>query len=127
MSGDVLYPTGIQTIVQDEVVSSGTDYTTMWMDIQLLAGMSFQLDWEGGTDVAGTITLEASNRHMSEDERNTYYAPIECSDVDITGISGTHIYELLDFEYRFLRLRVSLSSGNSIFRITSNSRTRVGG
>ena len=111
----VVFPTGTSKILNQQAVLESVDYIGDPIDVQLLEGLSLQFIWDGVDDITGILTLEASNNCETFD-------PIECTPVDITGTSGSHTYNIWRMEYRFLRVRIALSVGDSVFDIWANTR-----
>lgn len=116
LPNNILYPTGIVAITENNFVDNTQDYLSEILDIQLLEGLSFQIIWKGGTNINATITLEASNNCKD-------FSLIDASEVDISGISGSHIYSIWHFGYRFMRIRITINNNsNSFFDIWANSK-----
>ncbi len=87
------------------------------VDMQVTEGIAFQVNWSGGTDISGEMTIECSVDGKS-------FCTFAGSNSTISGTSGGHIYDIVETHVRYLRVRVNVSSGSSVFKINTNRRTR---
>ena len=95
---------------------NGSFYTKS-IDLQRYEGLAFQLNWSGGGVIDGTVEVE-----VSLDNEN--FVPDSCSTTEIDGDTGTHVYNIHDFHYRYVRLHINLTSGVTNFDIYVNNRVR---
>lgn len=114
----ILYPTGTTKIVESQTITEGSSYDSPIIDMQLLEGIALQFNWSDGDDILATATLKASNDGNS-------FVQVSGSPTLLTDVTGTHVYDIFNFEYRFLRINITMSTGDSIFDIWANTRKLV--
>lgn len=90
-------------ILAPQAVSSDINSDSIRLDIR--EGYSIQAVWSGGSGFTGIFTLEASNDNVN-------FAPIPGSGVSVNGVTGTHIYDVGDFHYRFGRVSLDVTAGS---------------
>lgn len=102
-------------IEKDIVISS--NYTSFVIDYQQIESFSFQFSWKDGSSITGTTKIE-----VSLDKEN--FVPMDASLTKISGTTGTHVFDVSDVHYRYMRFSIDLSAGSSTFNIYFNSRSR---
>ncbi len=102
-------------LFENELITG--DISTKMIDMQAAEGIAFQINWEGGTDITGELTVECSVD--GED-----FCTFSGSNSSMTGTSGGHLYDIVETHVRFLRIRANVSSGSSLFTVVYNLRTR---
>jgi len=102
-------------ILEDELVTG--EVFTKGIDMQVMEGCAFHILWSGGTDIDGELTVESSLDNIN-------YCTFAGSNINISGTSGGHMYDIVDTHVRYLRIRINISSGSSIFNVRENLRTR---
>lgn len=107
---------GTTHFLEDQIIGS-TKYTSSSFDVQQVEGMAIHILWDDIGSIAGTLTVETSND-------NSNFTPIPESSQSISGSDGSHLYDIGDFHFRYLRFAISLSSGSSTFNVYINSRSR---
>jgi len=113
-------------LVKDEVISEVNTYYTTFIDVQQVEGYSFQIDWDLYTgkitdNIKGEILIQAAN-NMSIVDKNP--VTVEGSIQEIGETIGTHLYDVTKFNYRYMRLRITITKGSANFNVYFNSRSR---
>lgn len=104
-----------KAILDNELITG--DFFTEAIDMQVMEGVAFQVEWSGGTSIDGELTIECSVDGES-------YCTFAGSNVAMSGLSGGHIYDIVDTHVRYLRVRMNVASGSSLFTVNVNLRTR---
>lgn len=97
-----------------------TSFESSPIDIQQVEGFNFFTNWSGGTSIVGRMELQCS----PERDNTAGWVKVDGSGQRITGTEGKHTYNSEDFSYRYVKLVINLTSGNTLFNIWFNSRSR---
>ena len=104
-----------QLIATDVTVSDS--YVTERVDMQLMEGVAFQVNWKDGTDIVGELSVECSVDGVT-------YCTFVGSSTSISGITGGQIFDIVETHVRYIRIKIDGFSGSSIFNVRMNLRTR---
>jgi hypothetical protein len=96
-----------QHVILDEQVTA-TTYSAI-VDVQHLTFLSYQLDVLDGT-LAGSINLQVSNDGVN-------FVDVSATSSSIAGI-GTGITEVVDVCVKYVRVKITVSSGSSNVTVT---------
>ena len=108
-------------LYKDEAIS-GIFYTDI-IDIQQMEGFSFQIYWEGGAGIEGIATVEGSN-DLNADVTLKKFSTVDRSSQKLVGTPGSHVYDACKFHYRYMRLKIDVTTSTAVFNIHFNSRSR---
>ena len=103
-------------LAENEAVT--TIYDTGAIDVQQIELFSFDVSWQGGTSITGTVDLQVSN------DKDGNFVAVDGSTNRIGDDNGKHIYNVTNMGYRYMKLVINLTAGNSNFDIIFNSRSR---
>lgn len=105
-------------LYEDEFVDGV--FTGMIMDVQQMEGCSFYIEWDGPA-FEGIASIECSNDLKYKD--NKTFLTLNRSKVDLETC-GRHMYDISQFHFRYMRLRIEAVTGSATFNVYYNSRSR---
>ena len=79
---------------------------------------AIQVIWENGVTVDVDLSLEVSND-------NTHWAPYAGSSQNITSTDASHMYDISETGVEFIRVVITVNTGNADFTILYNGKARV--
>ena len=114
--------TDVTIKLHEQETISGTFYTD-WIDVQQMEGFSFHILWSGGAGVTGVATLEGSN-DLNPEIAAKIGSVVDRSGQKLSGTPGSHVYDVSQFHFRFMRLKIDITANAALFDVYFNSRSR---
>tara|TARA_R110000803_G_scaffold187128_3_gene249494 strand:- start:565 stop:921 length:357 start_codon:yes stop_codon:yes gene_type:complete len=100
-----------------EAISTAAVFEIDVIDVQQVELFSFDVSWSGGVDITGVVNIEVSN------DKDGTFVVMDGSPTTISDTTGKHLYNVTSISYRYMKLTINLSVGNSLFDVIFSSRS----
>jgi predicted secreted protein len=107
----------VKSTILSQAISGDVDSSAS--DLRDMEGYAIQFTWSGGSGFSGNLELQAS-------VDGTNYSPVTDSQQAITGATGTHVWNVHDHHYSYVKVVLSGVSGTaSSAQIVFSARARA--
>jgi len=91
-------------------VDLSTDQTTAWFDTRQVRNAGITFKWANGSSLSGELFVQGANE-TGETKDDAEDVTLSAT-LDVTGASGTHIVNISDWSFAYIRLRFAASAGS---------------